>query len=303
MKKASLIALLALSLAGCQNMAVVSSNPNGDLSRTGQPGMVSFGLQNTDFEYASKKAVQEFLESPYAKKPGGGRWVVQMGEVVNDTTFRIDTASMTSRMKIALTKTGQFIFTGATGAERTDFVKDSRQVRGQAAYGSLKVGSGKTQQETAVLTDLNEVAGLEFDAGYKGVVAKAVISTVLKTTAQAAVNNQIDKQKADPLVAGLLKLGTGAVQYALTKADVRAWANLPDTLQMVVVDRPKDGLLTLAAAQGESIAQIPLQEDVNTLVLVKASGTAGKPAVYVQPLPAQAPVTQAAAPVKVAGGL
>ncbi len=176
-------------------------------------------------------------------------------------------------------------------------------VRGQAAYGSLKVGSGKTQQETAVLTDLNEVAGLEFDAGYKGVVAKAVISTVLKTTAQAAVNNQIDKQKADPLVAGLLKLGTGAVQYALTKADVRAWANLPDTLQMVVVDRPKDGLLTLAAAQGESIAQIPLQEDVNTLVLVKASGTAGKPAVYVQPLPAQAPVTQAAAPVKVAGGL
>lgn len=93
------------------------------------------------------------------------------------------------------------------------------------------------------------------------------------------------------------------MQYALTKADVRAWANLPDTLQMVVVDRPKDGLLTLAAAQGESIAQIPLQEDVNTLVLVKASGTAGKPAVYVQPLPALAPVTQAAAPVKVAGGL
>lgn len=177
-------------------------------------------------------------------------------------------------------------------------------VRGQAAYGSLKVGVGKAQQETAVLTDLNEVAGLEFDAGYKGVVAKAVISTVLKTTAQAALNNQIDKQKMDPLVGGLLKLGTGAVQYALTKADVRAWANLPDTLQMVVVDRPKDGVLTLTgAAQGAPVAQIPLQEDVNTLVLVKASGTAGKPAVYVQPLPAQGPVTQAAAPVQVAGGL
>ena len=150
MKKASLVALLALSLAGCQNMAVVSSNPNGDLSRTGQPGMVAFGLQNTDFEYASKKAVQEFLESPYAKKPGGGRWVVQMGEVVNDTTFRIDTASMTSRMKIALTKTGQFIFTGATGAERTDFVKDSRQLSKSKMFNQKTVA----RNGTVVASDL-----------------------------------------------------------------------------------------------------------------------------------------------------
>src|SRR5690606_11623779 len=105
-----------------------SSNPNAELSRTGEPALVSFGLQNTDFEYAANQAVQEFLESPFARKPEGGRWVVQMGDVVNDTTFRIDTASMTSRMKIAMTRTGQFIFTGATGRERTDFVADSRQL-------------------------------------------------------------------------------------------------------------------------------------------------------------------------------
>ena len=106
------------------------------------------------------------------------------------------------------------------------------------------------------------------------------------------------------LLGGLLKLGTGAAQYALTKADVRAWANLPDTLQMVVVDRPKDGLLTLTGGvQGAPIAQIPLQEDVSTLVLVKASGTLGKPAVYVQPLPAQQPVAQGVATVQVARGM
>lgn len=128
MKQISLAAALILMLAGCQTMPVVSSNPNAELSRTGQPAIVSFGLQSTDFEYAAKTAVQEFLESPYTRKPGGGRWVVQMGEVVNDTTFRIDTASMTSRMKIAMTRTGQFIFTGATGAERTRFVQDSRQL-------------------------------------------------------------------------------------------------------------------------------------------------------------------------------
>src|SRR5690606_31698624 len=102
---------------------------------------------------------------------------------------------------------------------------------GQPAFGSLKVGSGKTQQETAILTNINELAALEFDAAYKGIVTKAVISTVIKTTAQAVINHQIDQQQPDPLVGALLKLGTGVAQYALTKADVRAWVNLPNTIQ------------------------------------------------------------------------
>lgn len=168
---------------------------------------------------------------------------------------------------------------------------------GRSAFGGLKVGSGKTRQETAVLTDVNELSALEFDAAYKGVVAKAVISTIIKTTAQAVINHQIDQQKPDPLVGTLLKLGTGAAQYALTKADVRTWANLPTTIQMVVVDRPKSGILALAGALGQPIAEVPLREDTNTLVLVKASGTLGKPAVYVQALPAEAPVAALSDPL------
>lgn len=128
MKRLALTLLVATALAGCQTIPVSSSNPNAGLSRTGNPALVSFGLQSTDFEYAANQAVQEFLESAFSRKPGGGRWVVQMGEVTNDTTFRIDTASMTSRMKIGMTKTGQFIFTGATGTQRTAFVADSRQL-------------------------------------------------------------------------------------------------------------------------------------------------------------------------------
>jgi hypothetical protein len=173
---------------------------------------------------------------------------------------------------------------------------------GQAAFGSLKVGEGKTQQETAVLTDINELAALEFDAAYKGIVAKAVISTIIKTTAQAVINHQIDQQKPDPLVGALLKLGTGVAQYALTKADVRAWANLPNTLQMVVVDRPKNGMLALAGPLGQPIGEVSLPENTSTLVLVKASGTQGVPAVYVQPLPAETPVDALGGPADDAAG-
>lgn len=156
MKKLAVIVLATTALAGCQTIPVTSSNPNAEMSRTGQPALVSFGLQNTDFEYAANKAVQEFLESPFSKKPGGGRWVVQMGEVVNDTTFRIDTASMTSRMKIAMTKTGQFIFTGATGRERTDFVADSRQLSQSKLFDKKTVA----RSGTVIAPDLEMSGGI-----------------------------------------------------------------------------------------------------------------------------------------------
>jgi hypothetical protein len=136
MKKIFVVSILTMALAGCQSMSVSS--------------------QGVDFEYAAKQAVQEFLESPYSKKPGGGRWVVQMGEVVNDTTFRIDTASMTSRMKRAMTKTGQFIFTGATGRDRTDFVADSRQLRKSALFDKSTVA----RNGTVVAPDLEMLGGI-----------------------------------------------------------------------------------------------------------------------------------------------
>lgn len=144
MKKTFVIAALTLTLAGCETIPVHSSNPNAGLSTTGDKALVAFGLQSVDFEYAANQAVQEFLESPFSRKPGGGRWVVQMGEVLNDTTFRIDTASMTSRMKRAMTKTGQFIFTGATGRERTAFVGDSRQLRKSAMFDKSTVARNGT---------------------------------------------------------------------------------------------------------------------------------------------------------------
>lgn len=155
---------------------------------------------------------------------------------------------------------------------------------GLAAFGQLKLVSGKAKVETAVLTDLNELAGLEFQKGYNGVVTKAVVSTVIKTAAQAVINHQIDQQ-AGGIMGSLMKLGVGAAQYALTKADTRAWANLPNTIQMAIVDRPKDNQLIVQNALGDSLITVDLPPGSNALVVVKASGAAGKPAVYTQSLP------------------
>ena len=157
---------------------------------------------------------------------------------------------------------------------------------GKPAHGGLKLDTGKANPSTVVLTDINELAGLEFQAAYSGTVAKAVVSTVIKTAAQAVINNQIDKESGGGLLGSVLKLGVGAAQYALTKADTRAWVNLPNTIQMAVVDRPKNNTLDLKGASGEVLASIDLPEAKNVLVVVKAAGLAGKPAVYIQALPA-----------------
>lgn len=158
---------------------------------------------------------------------------------------------------------------------------------GEPAYGGIQIGTGKRKAETATLTDLNELAGLEFDAAYKGIVAKAVISTIIKTTAQAVINNQIDSELGGGLMGTLLKVGTGAAQYALTKADTRAWVNLPNTIQMAVIDRPKNGTLALFTPAGLPLGEVELPTANNALVLIKASGIVGKPAIFTQALPAE----------------
>ena len=99
MKKIVALSLISLSLVGCETMSpVTSTNPNA--SRSSAPGGsgVSMQLQSVDFQYAAKKSVDEFLESKFSSKPGGGRYVVAMGEVVNDTTLDIRTTSLTSQM-------------------------------------------------------------------------------------------------------------------------------------------------------------------------------------------------------------
>lgn len=155
-------------------------------------------------------------------------------------------------------------------------------VSGKPAFGQLLI-NGTTP--TAPMTQITQLAALDFDVAYPGIVSKAVVSTVIKTAAQAAVNNQIDKKAGSSLFGSLLKLGVGAAQMALTQADTRVWGNLPDTIQWGVVDRPVDNMLHLAAPDGRGLVSVELPPGENTLVLVKATGVGGLPAVYVRSLP------------------
>lgn len=154
--------------------------------------------------------------------------------------------------------------------------------QGQSAGGHLLVG--EAGYKTTLLTDLNRIAGLEFEKAYDGIVAKAIISTLVKTAAQYAANAEIDRQvdnnKIDPLAGLLLQIGTATTQAALTRADTRSWRNLPNSIQIAIIDRPANGVLPLRTASGEPVGSVDVSEEGNYLVLVKAPSPQAKPVFY-----------------------
>lgn len=157
-------------------------------------------------------------------------------------------------------------------------------VPGQAAFRSLSVSNTPTVE----FTNITNISGMDFSVSYPSIVTKAITSTIIKTAAQYVANTAIDaKTKDNQLGGALLKMGVGAAQAATTKADVRSWANLPNTIQIAVVNKPSTGVLTVSSPSNQKLLDITLPESPNSLVLIKASGTEGKPAYYVKALPTQ----------------
>lgn len=157
-----------------------------------------------------------------------------------------------------------------------------RFIPGRPAYGYLTVSN----LQTAEFTNVTNTAGMDFGVAYPGIVTKAITSTIIKTAAQYAANSAIDSSVDNKLVGLLMKIGVGAAQAATTQADTRSWDNLPNTIQLAVLSKPKSGGISVFSPSGAKLLDVTLPDAQNALVLIKASGTGGKPAVYVKALPA-----------------
>lgn len=93
---------------------------------------VTMGIDRKDFERAANEAIEDLLKSGALDRKGGGRYVVAISKVVNDTTQRIDTDMLIKKIRIAMLKSGKAVITtavGANGAEEkmTEEVRKLRQ--------------------------------------------------------------------------------------------------------------------------------------------------------------------------------
>lgn len=83
---------------------------------------VTMGIDRGDFEKAAMEATESLLSSGALNRPGGGRYVVAIDQVINDTTQRIDTDLLIKKIRIAMLKSGKAVVTSAIqvgGAEST----------------------------------------------------------------------------------------------------------------------------------------------------------------------------------------
>ena len=196
MKKAYRVVLmlsLSVVIVGCQSMAVVSDNPMGKSDNS----IKGFGLETVDFEFAAKKAMDEFLDSPAATRSDGTRWRVAIGEVINDTTFNINTKSLTSRIRSSLIKSGKFTFSGFVGQDQTTFLKESQQLSKSKLVDQKSVAKGGTAQAPNLqlngeIRQRNNVSG---DRSKQSLEYEFDFTATDVVTGQIAFNTLIDIRK------------------------------------------------------------------------------------------------------------
>lgn len=101
--------LSATVLTGCATGVemVDTSNDRGE---------AVVGLDYRDFDKAASDAIQSLLASGAVVNPNGGRYVMMVSDVKNDTMQRIDTSQLTKKMRIDLLNSGRVVVTTAVGA-------------------------------------------------------------------------------------------------------------------------------------------------------------------------------------------
>lgn len=118
----SSIVLSALLFSGCADK-VQKIDMNNDT------GNQVAGLDYRDFNQAATEATQSMLRSPAITKPGGGRYVLAISDVKNDTMQHIDTDQLVKKIRIELLNSGKVFVTTAVGSAEDKMNKQARELR------------------------------------------------------------------------------------------------------------------------------------------------------------------------------
>ena len=110
MKKSVIAAVLpvVVLMSGCQSTTkYVDSNDES---------VAVLGLSQRDFDKAANDALQDIIASPLLVHPEadkGGRYVLSIYNIINDTSQRIDTDQLVKKIRVGLLNSGKFLTTTA----------------------------------------------------------------------------------------------------------------------------------------------------------------------------------------------
>ena len=124
---------LVAACAGPQPTQIL--NPRTDNSGYGM------GLDARDFSAAAQSAVQKMLTSGAVDRPGGGRYVIAISRMTNDTTQRIDTDLLVKKIRVALLNSGKAAITTSVSDNGAEDAMSARvrELRQSAEYNQRNV--------------------------------------------------------------------------------------------------------------------------------------------------------------------
>ena len=173
-QKTTLVAMTAATLlfTGCANQPQYTGS-NASQNQT-QP--LTMGIDRQDFEKAASEAVDSLLRGKALNKPGGGRYVVMMARLINDTTQRIDTDMLMKKIRIAMLQSGKAVVTTAVKAGGAEDMStyEVRKLRGNSEFKQSRIAKkgsliapdmslgGKIMQRTAKGTNGNQIVEYYF---------------------------------------------------------------------------------------------------------------------------------------------
>ncbi len=151
--KAVFAILSATIIAGCASTEVV---------RPGQDtGHAIMALDYRDFDVAAEEALASIKEEGVVTKPGGGRYVVYVGRVINKTTQKFETTQLTKSVTIALRKSGKVVVTLVPPVEdgedqAVEGIPPELVLTGKVSERNMQYSSSKKQTEYLLELELTD---------------------------------------------------------------------------------------------------------------------------------------------------
>lgn len=93
-------------------------------------------LTYQDFQKAATISIDSMLKSGAVNKPGGGRYVLVVSDVINDTMQRFDTDQLIKKIRVALLQSGKVVVTTAVGINGPEdrMSMKARKLRGHSEF-------------------------------------------------------------------------------------------------------------------------------------------------------------------------
>jgi hypothetical protein len=100
------------------------------------------GLDYRDFQGAAQEMVSSMIASGALNKPGGGRYVLVISRITNDTMQHIDTDQLIKKIRVGLLRSGKVVVTtamSANGAEDKMSMQVRKSLRGNTEFNQRTV--------------------------------------------------------------------------------------------------------------------------------------------------------------------